>query len=188
MFFYGFYQKIETSRGLWQRSQDHRMYRVMSMIKKNWKNLVFWVLVSEAVGLAAGLLTGNSAEMYGQLAVKPPLAPPGWLFPVVWTVLYALMGIGAGLVASELPGRDRDRGLNLMVAQLIVNFFWPLLFFNAGAYGLALVWLLLLLVLVVWMTLEFRKVSPLAALLQIPYILWLLFAIYLNAAVWYLNR
>jgi len=153
-----------------------------------WKNIIFWVILSEAVGLLAGLLTGNSAELYGQLAVKPPLAPPGWLFPVVWTILYALMGIGAGLVADQAPGGNRNRGLNLMVAQLIVNFFWPLLFFNAQAYGLALLWLLLLLVLVIWMALEFRKVSPLAALLQIPYILWLLFASYLNAAVWYLNR
>ena len=75
-----------------------------------------------------------------------------------------------------------------MVVQLVVNFFWSLIFFNAGAYGFALLWLLLLLVLVIWMTLEFDKVSPLAAFLQIPYILWLLFAAYLNAAVWYLNK
>ena len=126
-------------------------------------------------------------QAYSELS-KPPLAPPGWLFPVVWTILYALMGIGAGLVGSEPDGVDRNRALDLMVAQLIVNFFWPLLFFNAQAYGLALLWLLLLLLLVIWMTLEFRKVSPLAALLQIPYIIWLLFATYLNAAVWYLNR
>lgn len=158
------------------------------MMRKNWKSIVFWVILSEAVGLLAGLLTRNATEIYGQMAAKPPLSPPAWLFPVVWTILYALMGIGAGLVSSQAPGADRDRGLNLMVAQLIVNFFWPLLFFNAQAYGLALLWLLLLLVLVIWMTLEFRKVSPLAALLQIPYIIWLLFATYLNAAVWYLNR
>ena len=158
------------------------------MRKKSWKNIIFWVIISELVGILAGLLTRNTAEIYGSMAVKPPLSPPAWLFPVVWTVLYALMGVGAGLVSSETPGTDRERGLNLMVAQLVVNFFWPLLFFNAQAYGLALLWLLLLLVLVVWMSLAFCKVSPLAALLQIPYILWLLFATYLNAAVWYLNR
>lgn len=158
------------------------------MIKKNWKRILFWVIVSEAVGVLAGLLSRNATELYGQLAVKPPLSPPDWLFPVVWTILYALMGIGAGLVASQPLGVDRNRGLNLMVAQLIINFFWPLLFFNAQAYGVALLWIILLLVLVIWMTLEFRKVSPLAALLQIPYILWLLFATYLNAGVWYLNR
>jgi tryptophan-rich sensory protein len=73
------------------------------------------------------------------------------------------------------------------VGQLVVNFFWPLLFFNAQAYGIAILWLILLLVLVIWMALEFRKTSALAALLQIPYIIWLLFATYLNIAVWYLN-
>lgn len=158
------------------------------MIKKNWKTILFWVILSEAVGLLAGLLTQNATELYGQMAVKPPFSPPAWLFPVAWTILYALMGVGAGLVASEPNGASRNLALNLMVAQLIVNFFWPLLFFNAQAYGLALLWIILLLVLVIWMTLEFRKVSPLAALLQIPYILWLLFATYLNAVVWHINR
>jgi tryptophan-rich sensory protein len=158
------------------------------MNKNGWKNILFWVLISEAVGLFAGILTRNATEIYGQLAIKPSLSPPAWLFPVVWTILYGLMGVGAGLVSGKPQSADRDRAINLMVAQLVVNFFWPLLFFNAQAYGFALLWLLLLLVLVIWMTLEFRKVSPLAALLQIPYILWLLFATYLNAAVWYLNR
>ena len=158
------------------------------MQKIRWKPIVFWVLLSEAVGLIAGLLTRNGAEIYGQTAVPPFLAPPAWLFPVVWTILYTLMGIGAGLVSQKPQSETADRALNLMVAQLVVNFFWPLLFFNARAYGFALLWLLLLLVLAVWMTLEFRKVSPLAAKLQIPYILWLLFATYLNTAVWYLNR
>ncbi len=161
---------------------------MIDVIKKSIKNIIIWVIASEAVGLLAGILSRNAVQFYGQTAIKPPLSPPDWLFPVVWTVLYALMGIGAGLVASQTPDTERNRGLNLMVAQLIVNFFWPLLFFNAGAYGLALLWILLLLVLVIWMTLEFRKVSPLAAYLQIPYILWLLFATYLNAGVWYLNR
>ena len=159
----------------------------MYMIKKNWKSILFWVSLSEIVGILAGLLTRNATQLYGQFAAKPPLSPPAWLFPVVWTILYALMGIGAGLISSGQHDAERNRGLNLMVAQLIVNFFWPLLFFNAQAYGLALLWILLLLVLVIWMTLEFRKVSPVASILQIPYVLWLLIATYLNAAVWYLN-
>lgn len=161
---------------------------MICMEKNRWRNITFWVIVSEITGLLAGLLSRNATTVYVQMAIKPPLAPPGWLFPVVWTVLYALMGVGAGLVASQTPSRERDRSLNLMVVQLVVNFFWSLIFFNAGAYGFALLWLLLLLVLVIWMTLEFGKVSPLAAFLQIPYILWLLFAAYLNAAVWYLNK
>lgn len=166
----------------------HRVYRVICMKNNRWRNIIFWVIVSEITGLFAGLLSRNATIVYGQMEIKPPLAPPGWLFPVVWTVLYALMGVGAGLVASEMPSQARNRSLNLMVAQLVVNFFWSLIFFNAGAYGFALLWLLLLLVLVIWMTLEFAKVSPLAAYLQIPYVLWLLFAAYLNAAVWYINK
>ena len=180
--------EMKTYLRLWQGLPAHTLYRVMCMNKNGWKNILFWVLITEAVGLFAGILTRNATEIYGQLAIKPSLSPPAWLFPVVWTILYGLMGVGAGLVSGKPQSADRDRAINLMVAQLVVNFFWPLLFFNAQAYGFALLWLLLLLVLVIWMTLEFRKVSPLAALLQIPYVLWLLFATYLNAAVWYLNR
>ena len=155
----------------------------MKDMRKTWKSIVFWVVVSEVVGLLAGLLSADATKLYAQLAVKPPLSPPGWLFPVVWSILYALMGVGAGLVSGEKSGV----ALNLMVAQLVVNFFWPLLFFNAGAYGFAFLWLILLLILVVWMTLEFWKRDPLAGKLQIPYILWLLFAAYLNAGVYVLN-
>lgn len=158
------------------------------MMKKQWKTILFWVLAAEAVGLLAGLLSREGTEVYELMTQKPALSPPSWVFPVVWGILYALMGIGAGLVSLAPQSPQRSLGLNLMVAQLIVNFFWPLLFFNAQAYGLALLWLILLLGLVIWMTLAFRKVSPLAALLQIPYILWLLFATYLNAAVWLINR
>ena len=81
-----------------------------------------------------------------------------------------------------------SRSVNLFIAQLIVNFFWSPIFFNAGAYGFALLWLLLLWILVLWMILSFRKVDQLAALLQIPYLLWLTFAAYLNCAVWALNK
>ena len=161
----------------------------MMLVRKNvWKNVILWVTISEVVGLLAGLLTRNATEIYGQMAIKPALSPPDWLFPVVWIGLYALMGIGAGLVFSQGTNEDRNRGLNLMIGQLVVNFFWPLVFFNAQAYGIAILWLILLLVLVIWMALEFQKTSSLAALLQIPYILWLLFATYLNIAVWHLNR
>ncbi len=158
------------------------------MMKSKWKTIVIWVLISEAVGALAGWLTREGTEIYNQTIQKPPLSPPMWVFPVVWVILYALMGIGAGLVASEPTSKERSRGLNLMVAQLVVNFFWPLLFFNVQAFGFSLLWLLILWGLVLWMILSFRKTVPLAALLQIPYILWLTFAVYLNAGVWYLNR
>lgn len=157
------------------------------MNKKPWKTYVLWIAICEAVGFFAGILTRQGTKIYAQTAIKPPLTPPGWLFPVVWVVLYALMGIGAARITLTPSSAGRSRGLNLMVTQLVVNFFWPLLFFNAGAYGFALLWLLVLWGLVLWMILVWRKVEPLAAWLQIPYLLWLSFAVYLNAGVWYLN-
>lgn len=158
------------------------------MNKPTGKQIVFWILLSEAVGLLSGLLSREGTALYAELLQKPPLSPPGWVFPVVWTILYGLMGLSAAKIYAAPPTQARSRGLNLFIAQLIVNFFWSPIFFNARAYGLALVWLLVLWVLVVLMTLQFRKVDKTAALLQIPYILWLTFAAYLNYGVWQLNR
>jgi tryptophan-rich sensory protein len=158
------------------------------MNKTKWKVYAFWIGLTEAVGLLSGFLARAGTEVYAQMLQKPPLAPPGWVFGVVWPILYALMGIGAALIWAAPPSPKRSRSLNLFVAQLIVNFFWSPIFFNAGAYGFALLWLLLLWGLVLLMILQFRKVDRTAALLQIPYLLWLTFAAYLNWAVWQLNR
>ena len=147
-----------------------------------------WVLIAVSVGALAGLFSRSGMKLYEQTAQQPPLSPPMWLFPVVWTVLYVLMGISAGLVALEEDSSARRKSLNLMVAQLVVNFFWPLYFFNLQAYGFSLLWLLLLWVMVLAMIQQMRKVVPLAGWLQIPYLLWLTFALYLNAGVWILNR
>ncbi len=154
---------------------------------KKWKVYALWIGISELTGLISGLLSREGTEIYAQTVIKPPLAPPGILFPIVWTVLYALMGIGAAMVWLEKGSALRERGINIFVAQLIVNFFWSLIFFNLQAFGLAFFWLLTLLALVVWMAYTFYQVKPLAGLLQIPYILWLLFAAYLSAGVWILN-
>ena len=137
--------------------------------------------------MLAGLLTRQSTALYSEWIAKPALAPPAWLFPVVWTVLYALMGIGAARVSLTPDTKERSRGLNLFVAQLIVNFFWSLIFFNARAFGFAFLWLLLLWILIIWMIFGFWKVDRLSALLQIPYFIWVTFAAYLNYGVWKLN-
>ena len=107
---------------------------------------------------------------------------------MIWTILFALMGIGAARIYLSPPSRARNLGLNLFIAQLAVNFFWSPIFFNAQAFGFAFFWLLLLWGLVLAMILVFRKADSLAAKLQIPYLLWLTFAAYLNAGVWYLNK
>ncbi len=125
--------------------------------------------------------------MFNESVVQPPLSPPAILFPIVWSILYALMGFSAARVYLTPDSPARSQGLNLFVVQLIVNFFWSLIFFNAQAYGFAVVWLLLLWGLVLAMILSFRKVNPLAAYLQIPYLIWLSFAAYLSIGVWWLN-
>lgn len=158
------------------------------MKKRDWKNgFAFWILMTEAVGLLAGWLTREGTAMYGKTMARPPLSPPGIVFPIVWTALYALMGVGAALVYQSPVSPARRRGLTLFFIQLAFNFLWSIIFFNLQSYGLALVWLLALWGLVLAMALAFRKADQTAARLQIPYLLWAAFAAYLNAGVWYLN-
>lgn len=158
------------------------------MIKQNWKTYAFWILLAEGTGALSGWLSRDGMRLYEQTVTQPPLSPPMFLFPIVWGILYALMGISAARISLAPPSQDRSRGLNLFIAQLIVNFFWSPIFFHAQAFGFALLWLLLLWVLVLGMILTFRKVDPLAAWLQVPYLLWLTFAAWLTYGVWQLNR
>ena len=152
-----------------------------------WKPYIIWIAIVELVGALSGFISRNGMQIYKVAITKPPLSPPGWLFPVVWVILYALMGISAYRIYSAPESPERSRGLNLFVIQLIVNFFWSPIFFNAMAFGFAAIWLVVLWILVLWMILEFRKVDPVAAWLQIPYLIWLTFDAYLHFAVWLLN-
>lgn len=157
-------------------------------MKQKWRTYLFWILLSEAVGILAAIRTREGMARFVETAVQPYFAPPAALFPIVWSLLYALMGIGAARVWLAAPRGERQTGINLFFAQLIFQFFWSLLFFNAGAYGLSFYWLAVLWLLVLLMVLAFRQVDRLAALLQIPYLLWITFAGILNFAVWRLNR
>lgn len=157
-------------------------------MKKPWKSYVFWILLAEAVGALSGWLTREGSRHFNEAVAQPPLSPPALVFPIVWGILYALMGISAAKISLSPVSKEKHRSLNLFISQLIINFFWSLIFFNAQAYGLAFLWLLLLWGLVLTMILEFRKVDPAASVLQLPYLLWLTFAAYLNLGVWILNR
>lgn len=157
------------------------------MKMKKWSPYIISALIALVIGGLSGLLSVEGMQIYSSMVSKLPLTPPGWLFGVVWTVLYILMGISAARIWLSDNSTARSRGLNLYVAQLVVNFFWSLIFFNAQAYGFALVWLLVLFALVLLMTLQFYKVDKKAAVLQIPYLLWLAFAAYLNFGVWVIN-
>ena len=160
---------------------------MLQSIKRNWKTYALFVGITLFIGALSALFSRNGMEGFQQNVTQPLLSPPMILFPVVWTMLYILMGVGAARVYLEGAKVGKNRCLNLYVVQLVFNFFWSLIFFNARAYGFAFLWLLILLFLVIWMTFCFWKTDKLSGILQIPYILWLLFAAYLNFAIWQLN-
>ena len=157
------------------------------MIKNTKKSYLFWILIIEAAGLLSGLLSMEGMGEYAQTAVNPGFSPPAFFFPIVWTILYALMGIGIARIRST-NSSERKQAEILFAAQLILNFFWPLIFFNAKAYGPALMLLMALWILVFAMLLAFQKLDNLAGKLQIPYLLWLSFAVLLNEQTWLLKR
>ena len=149
---------------------------------------LFWILLTEAVGAAAAILTRDGMEFYKTQVVKPALSPPPIVFPIVWGILYALMGIGMARVVLSARSSERSDAIQVYLIQLAVNFAWSIIFFELRAYLGALIVLALLLGLVIWMLLRFRRVDRPAARLQIPYVLWTAFATYLNLSVWLLNR
>ncbi len=110
-------------------------------LKIQWKNLITCLAIPLAVGGLSSLLTRNSMETFNSIT-KPDLAPPGWLFPVVWTILYILMGIASYLVLTS--GKPNDKALTAYGIQLIFNFFWSIIFFNLELYLFAFIWLVLL--------------------------------------------
>ena len=158
------------------------------MKKTAWKTYAIWILLTEAVGALSGWLTREGSKIYQATIQQPPLSPPGIVFPIVWGILFALMGIGAARIYMAPPSLARTRGLRIFFLQLFFNFFWSIIFFNLQAFGFALLWLLVLWILILLMILTFRKTDPLAAWLQLPYLLWVTFAAYLNFGVWILNR
>ncbi len=154
---------------------------------EKWKTYAAWIIGTEAVGALAGLLTRNATKIYNTSVVKPPLSPPPVVFPIAWGILYALMGIGAARIWMTEPSLERTRSLRLYLLQLGFNFAWSFLFFSFQAYGFAFLWLAILWILIVRMALSFFDLDRPAALIQIPYLLWVLFAAYLNLGVWKLN-
>ena len=156
-------------------------------MKIRWKSLIFNLAVPLITGAVSGFLTRSAMQQYGQLN-QPPLSPPSAVFPVVWTTLFLLMGISAYLVTMKRSDRLKSFDLPAVYwIQLIVNFIWPLIFFNLSIYGIALAWLILLIILVIYMIFQFHDITPAAGWLQVPYLLWLIFAGYLNAGIWLLN-
>lgn len=159
----------------------------MEFIKKI-RPYVISVAISLGVGLLSALITKDSMSIYSEINT-PPLAPPPAVFPIAWSILYILMGISAARIyikRKESPKEARD-ALAVYAMSLIVNFTWSIIFFSLGSFLVAFVWLLLLLALVLATMVRYHALDKLAAYLQIPYVLWLIFAGYLNLAIFILN-
>ncbi len=161
---------------------------MLKKIKEVLPTYIVAVALPLAVGVVSALLTRENMDIYGELNT-PPLSPPSWLFPIAWTILYTLMGISSGMVFLNrgLTTEAADRGLSVYFISLVVNFGWSIIFFNMRSFLFAFIWLLLLVYLIIRTILYYKKVSPLAAYLQIPYLIWVLFAGYLNLGIYLLN-
>lgn len=153
-------------------------------MKIQWKNLLSCLAIPLAAGGLSALLTQNSMETFDSIS-KPILSPPGWLFPVVWTFLYILMGIASYLVLTS--GKASRTALTVYGVQLAFNFLWTIIFFNLELYLFAFIWLVLLWLLIFETMLLFCQISRPAGYLMLPYLLWVTFAGYLNYSIYLLN-
>lgn len=141
------------------------------------------ILIPIILGGIVGFVTSSGG--YSDLQ-KPFLSPPGILFPIVWTILYALMGVSYGIL--KVNGKATEEINRIYYAQLIVNYLWSIFFFTLEWRLFSFLWIILLAMLVVIMIIRFYKQNKLAGLLQIPYLLWIIFAAYLNLSIYLLNR
>ena len=146
------------------------------------------IAIPLTVGIVSAALTRGNMNIYEKLNT-PPLSPPSILFPIIWTILYVLMGISSAMIYTN---RERNpeaakRGLIWYGVSLVLNFSWSIVFFNLQAAFFALLVLIALLFTIIRTMLEYRKVKPIAAYLQIPYAIWVAFAGYLNVGIWLLN-
>ena len=163
------------------------MVREVFCLKINKKLLIICLVIPLAVGGIAALLTGGGMDVFETLN-KPPLSPPGWLFPVVWTILYILMGIASYLVLEFGESQAiTKRAIRLYGIQLAFNFLWPIFFFNLSAYLFSFIWLVALWLLILATTVQFCRIWNIAGYLMIPYLVWVAFAGYLNLGIYLLN-
>ena len=157
-------------------------------MNKQIKPYIISVAIALGVGALSALFTRNNMDIYSEVAT-PPLSPPAILFPLVWTFLYILMGVSAAVIYTSHSASvsQRKRTLYTYAASLVVNFFWSLIFFNMQNFLFAFIWLILLLILIIVTIINYYKVSPVSAYLQIPYLLWVTFAGYLTLMIYLLN-
>jgi len=145
------------------------------------------LIIPLAVGGISGFFTVSAIPGWYQTIQKPSWNPPNWVFGPVWTTLYVLMGIAMYLIWTQPRTEQRQRALYLNAAQLILNFFWSLIFFNLHAIGWALIEIIILWVVIVQTMFAYDRIYKPAAWLLLPYIVWVTFATILNGTIWWLN-
>lgn len=150
------------------------------------KSLLISLLITLGGGWLVSFFTQGNIGIYQDILL-PKFSPPSYVFPIAWIILYFLMGISAYMI-YESDSDIKSQALQIYSLQLALNFLWPFMFFNGQMYLTSSVILVFMWLLVLWMIILFHKVKPLAAYFQIPYILWLTFAAYLNLGVYLLNR
>lgn len=162
---------------------------VFSMVWKiDIKKLIISLVIPLAVGGLSALITGGSMDIYGAVT-QPPLSPPGWVFPVVWSVLYVLMSVSLYLVwESDAQKEQKTTAFVVFGISLLLNFLWSPIFFAARGFLAAFVVLVLLWLSIIGVIITFYRIRPVAGLLQLPYLLWVTFAGYLNFGVYLLNK
>lgn len=155
------------------------------MKKINWKKFFKIAIITFIVGSFFSFFVMNSMETFKEL--EKPINVPGILFPIVWSILYLLMSISCYII-SESNNNDKNNAIIWYGIQLIINSLWSLIFFGFDAYLFSFVWIILLLILLIIMVIKFYNINKKSAYLQIPYILWIVFAGYLNLGIYLLNR
>ena len=159
---------------------------MLVLIKIKWKPLIISIAIPLLlIGGASALLTMNSMEKYKEIN-RPALSPPGWIFPVVWTILFILMGI-ASYIIYESDSPNKAKALTIYVVQLLLNLSWSLVFFNLDQYWISVAIIIALDRLIALNIAFFGSISKVAAFLLLPYMIWALFATYLNISIAMLN-
>ena len=148
------------------------------------KNLIISILIPLVVGIIGSLL-GNASQGFEEL-IKPSFAPPGFIFPIVWTILYILMGISFYIIYNS-NSEYRKRAIVIYFIQLVLNMLWTFIFFRLNLLLFAFIWIIVMIIFVILMIYYFYKINKISAFLQIPYLIWLIFASILNFSIYLLN-
>ena len=156
----------------------------------SWSNiakLIFSLIIPLSVGAVAGMFTSQSVPTWYASLNKPSFSPPNWVFGPVWTTLYILLGISFFLIWKENPSKQRNLAITVFAIQMLLNFAWSFIFFYFHLIGAALIEIILLWISIVAMIYLYCKIKPIAAFMNIPYLLWVSFASILNAGYYFLN-